>query len=120
MTGAEGGPPPAGRKRFVAAMICAGALALPGLGGADPLSTLTATPSPGHVTEARVLGLDPHLFTRIELAQISAEERLRDRRDRLRFILQMKDRRGELPPGFMQTEAPRIIRSIRGGGLRDR
>lgn len=69
-------------------------------------------PTPGHIAEARVLGLDPYLFNRTELAQISAEERLRDRRDRVRFILQMKDRRGELPPGFMENEAPRIIRSM--------
>lgn len=69
--------------------------------------------SPGHVTEARILGLDPHIFSRVDLAQISAEETLRDRRDRVRFILQMKERRGELPKGFSRSaEGQRIIRAV--------
>lgn len=68
--------------------------------------------SAGHVMEARILGLDPHLFSRVELSQIRSEERRRDRRDRIRFILQMKERRGEVPPGFSRSpEGRRIIMS---------
>ena len=55
--------------------------------------------TPGHITEAAILGLDPHLFTRTELAQIDAETTLRDRRERIRYILEMKERRGEIPRG---------------------
>lgn len=68
--------------------------------------------SQGHIAEARVLGLDAHLFTRSELAQITAEPTLRDRRDRLRFILQMKERRGELPKGFTRSEGDRMARRL--------
>lgn len=70
-------------------------------------------PSPGHQMEARILGLDPELFSRTELAQISAEDLLGDRRGRVRFILEMKERRGELPRGFARSpDGQRIIRSV--------
>lgn len=55
--------------------------------------------TPGHITEAAILGLDPHLFTRTELAQIEAEPTWNDRRERINYIIEMKERRGEIPRG---------------------
>lgn len=90
--------------------MLAGCLALPGAAMADqPAKKL----SDGHIMEARLLGLDPQLFTRTELAQIDAENLMRDRRARVRFILEMKERRGELPRGFaFSPEGQRIVRSV--------
>lgn len=77
-----------------------------------PVAAADGRLTPGHIMEAQILGLDPHLFSRVDLAQIGAEERRRDRRDRIRFILQMKERRGEVPPGFSRSrEGQRIIMS---------
>lgn len=88
----------------------AGCLALPAGAQADPVRK---QPSQGHIMEARLLGLDPHLFTRTELAQIDAENLMRDRRARVRFILEMKERRGELPRGFaFGPEGQRIVMSV--------
>lgn len=90
--------------------LLAGCLALPVAAHADQPAK---QPSEGHRMEARLLGLDPELFTRTELAQIDAEERLRDRRNRVRFILEMKERRGELPKGFaFSPEGQRVVMSV--------
>ncbi len=51
--------------------------------------------SPGHIQEAAVMGLNPHVFSRVEIAQIEDEPTWRDRRQRIRFILQNKARAGE-------------------------
>ncbi|MDF3605031.1 hypothetical protein PE067_01960 [Paracoccus sp. DMF-8] len=100
-------------------LLVAGCLALPAVAQADPAPNLAPDlapkqPSQGHIMEARLLGLDPHLFTRTELAQIDAENLMRDRRERVRFILEMKERRGELPRGFaFGPEGQRIVMSVR-------
>ncbi len=51
--------------------------------------------SAGHITEARIMGLNPHVFSRVEIAQIEAEPTWRDRRQRIRLILERKVKAGE-------------------------
>ena len=77
------------------------ALSMPGLPALAQDQPLT----PGHITEAAILGLDPHLFTRAELAQIEAEPTWSDRRARIRYILEMKERRGEIPRGRFKVQS---------------
>jgi|GEM_PF-1383179 len=49
----------------------------------------------GHVQEAAIMGLNPQVFSRVEIAQVEAEPTWRDRRQRIRFILQKKVKAGE-------------------------
>jgi len=51
--------------------------------------------SPGHVQEAAIMGLNPHVFSRMDIAQIAAETTCRDQRERMRYILQKKEKAGE-------------------------
>ena len=51
--------------------------------------------TPGHIQEAAIMGLNPHVFSRMEIAQIEAEPTWRDRRQRIRFILQKKVKAGQ-------------------------
>ncbi|WP_134681795.1 hypothetical protein [Paracoccus ravus] len=51
--------------------------------------------TPGHIQEAAIMGLNPHVFSRMEIAQIEAEPTWRDRRQRIRFILQRKAKAGQ-------------------------
>lgn len=63
------------------------------------LSALTAahaeTLSAGHIQEAAIVGLNPHVFNRVEISQVYDEPTWRDRRQRIRFILEKKARAGE-------------------------
>ncbi|MFG6083997.1 hypothetical protein ACEUZ9_000238 [Paracoccus litorisediminis] len=51
--------------------------------------------TPGHIQEAAIMGLNPHVFSRMDIAQIEAEPTWRDRRERIRFILEKKAKAGE-------------------------
>lgn len=52
-------------------------------------------PSPGHRMEAQMLGLNPQVFTRTDIAQITSEFTWTGRVERVKYILEMKQRRGE-------------------------
>ncbi|MDT1062291.1 hypothetical protein RM190_10500 [Paracoccus sp. CPCC 101403] len=49
----------------------------------------------GHIQEAAIMGLNPQVFSRVEIAQVAGEPTWRDRRDRIRLILQKKAKAGE-------------------------
>jgi len=49
----------------------------------------------GHIQEAAIMGLNPQVFSRVEIAQIEAEPTWRDRRQRIRYILQKKAQAGQ-------------------------
>ncbi|MGA0616030.1 hypothetical protein [Paracoccus sp. KR1-242] len=51
--------------------------------------------SPGHIQEAAILGLNPHVFSRMDLVQIGAETSCSDQRQRMRYILEKKEKAGE-------------------------
>lgn len=51
--------------------------------------------TPGHIQEAAIMGLNPYVFSRVEIAQIEDEPTWRDRRQRIRFILQKKVKAGQ-------------------------
>lgn len=41
------------------------------------------------------MGLNPHVFSRMDIAQIGSETTCSDQRQRLRYILQKKEKAGE-------------------------
>ncbi len=51
--------------------------------------------SAGHIMEARLMGLNPYVFTRTEIAEIRGEPSWRDRRQRIRMLLERKVKAGE-------------------------
>ncbi|WP_041528372.1 hypothetical protein [Paracoccus aminophilus] len=79
--------------------------------GAAHAQTLSA----GHIQEAAILGLNPHVFSRAEIAQIDDEFTWRDKRERIRFILQNKARAGEdISHPFTSNEWYGVASGIRG------
>lgn len=51
--------------------------------------------SPGHIQEAAIMGLNPHVFSRMDILQIESESTCADRRERIRYILQKKEKAGK-------------------------
>lgn len=60
----------------------------PALAETKPLSA-------GHLQEAAIMGLNPHVFSRVDIAQIESETSCSDQRQRMRYILQKKEKAGE-------------------------
>ncbi|WP_312527217.1 hypothetical protein [Paracoccus sp. (in: a-proteobacteria)] len=95
------------KKMTLAAL---GVIAMTGLASADskPLS-------PGHIQEAAIMGLNPYVFSRVEIAQIEDEPTWRDRRQRIRFILENKARAGQdISHPFTSNEWLGVDGGIRG------
>lgn len=61
----------------------------------QPAPNRPAELSAGHIMEARIMGLNPHVFSRAEIAQIEDEPTWRDRRQRIRMLLERKVKAGE-------------------------
>lgn len=75
------------RKLSLIVVVCCAAAGT-ALADSKPLT-------PGHIQEAAIMGLNPHVFSRVEIAQIESEPTWRDRRQRIRYILQKKAKAGQ-------------------------
>ena len=75
-------------RKLTFVMLAFAAMAGTALADSKPLS-------PGHIQEAAIMGLNPHVFSRMDIAQIAAETTCRDQYERMRFILQKKEKAGE-------------------------